>query len=87
MIQRQCLCAHQIIYFVSKIWYNTTLYNWRSYIDIVIHISGILSSMFKSDLYGFIQRILYLVFVRPYYKFTVALVKHSVITNGTIYGI
>ena len=34
---------------------------------------GLMSSTFASDLYGFIRRILYLIFVGPYCKFTMPL--------------
>ena len=34
----QGLRAHPIIYLVSKIYWNTKVYNWWSYVDIVTHI-------------------------------------------------
>ena len=37
----QCLHDHPITYFVFKLYYNTKLYNWQSYIDIVTHIFGV----------------------------------------------
>ena len=46
--------------------------------------SGLISATFVSDLYGLIQRILYLIFVGPYCNLTVPLVKHCVITNGPL---
>ena len=46
--------------------------------------SGLISSTFVSDLYGFIHRILYLIFGRPYCKFTLTLVKHCVLKNGSV---
>ena len=41
-------------------------------------------STLVSNLYGLIRRILYLIFVGPHCKFTVSLVKHSVITKGPL---
>ena len=40
-----------------------------------------------SDLYGLMQRTLYLISVAPYCKFTVPLVKHCVTTKGPLYGV
>ena len=37
-----------------------------------------------SYLYGVIQRIVYLIFVGPYYNVNVTLFQHWVITNGTL---
>ena len=48
---------------------------------------GLISSTFASDLYGLIRQILYVNFILPHFKFTVPLVKHRVITNGTVYGV
>ena len=47
----------------------------------------IILSTLVSDLYGLIQRLIYLIFVGPHFKFTVTLVKQYVIKNGTIYGV
>ena len=49
--------------------------------------SGLISSMFVSDLYGLMQHILYLFFVGPHYNVTVILVQHCVITNGNLNGV
>ena len=48
---------------------------------------GLIPTMFVSDLYGLIQRILYLILFRPYCIVTVMLVQHPVITDGPLYGI
>ena len=40
-----------------------------------------------SVLYGLMQHILYLISVTPYFNITVQLVKHFVITEGTLYGV
>ena len=45
------------------------------------------SSTLVSDLYGLIRRILCLIYVEPYCKFTVPLVKHRVITEVHLYGV
>ena len=42
------------------------------------------SSTLVSDLYGLIRHVLYLIFIAPYYNFTVPLVKHCVITKGPL---
>ena len=39
------------------------------------------------DLYELIRRKLYLICVAQFCNFTVPLVKHSVITNGPVYGV
>ena len=44
-------------------------------------------STLVSNLYGLMRSILYLISITPYCKFTVPLVKHCVITNGTVYGV
>ena len=49
--------------------------------------SGLISSKFLSDLYGLIRRILFLICIRPYCNFTLTLVKHRVITHGTLNGV
>ena len=48
---------------------------------------GLMSSTFVSDLYGLMRYILYVLFITPYFKFTVTLVTHRVITNGLVYGV
>ena len=48
---------------------------------------GLISSTFVSDLYGLIQRILYLICIGPYYIFTVPLIKQRVLINGPVYGV
>ena len=40
-----------------------------------------------SNLYGLMRRILYLISITPYCNITVQLVKHFVITEGTLYGV
>ena len=45
------------------------------------------SSTLVSNLYGLMPRILYLLFIASHCKFTVTLVKHCVITKGTLYGV
>ena len=45
------------------------------------------SSNLLSNLYGLMKRILYLIFVRPYCKFTVTLATYYVITKGSLYGV
>ena len=50
--------------------------------DIFIELS---SSTLVSNLYGFIRNILYVFYVAPYCNFTFPLVKHCVITKGTLY--
>ena len=45
------------------------------------------SSTLVSDLYGLMQRISYVICVAPYFKITVILVKHCVITKGPLYGV
>ena len=44
-------------------------------------------SFLVSDLYGLIRRILCTIYVGPYCKFTVTLVKHCVIKKGPLYGV
>ena len=44
-------------------------------------------STLVSDLYGSMQRILYLIFTVPNFKSTVPLVKHCFITNVPSYGV
>ena len=62
------------------------MYNWKSYVDIVIHISGSIYSTFVSDLYGLMLRILCLFFIASYCNETVSLVQHCVITNVPLFG-
>ena len=45
------------------------------------------SSTLLSDFYGLMQRILYVICVAPYCKFTLPLLKHCVITKGLLYGV
>ena len=45
------------------------------------------SSTLVSYLYGLMRRILELICVAPYCKFTVPLVKHCVIKKGPLYGL
>ena len=40
------------LYNFSKIQFNTEIYNWQPYVDIVINISGVISSTFVPDVYG-----------------------------------
>ena len=47
----------------------------------------LMSSTLVSDLYGIIQRILYLFFVGQHCKFNMPLLKRCVITNGPVYGV
>ena len=44
-------------------------------------------SFLVSDLYGLMQRKLYVICVSPYCNFTVSLVKHCIITKGLLYGV
>ena len=53
-------------------------------LDIFIELE---SSTLVSYLYGLFQRMLYLISVRPYCKYTVKLVKHCVITKGLLNGV
>ena len=49
--------------------------------------SGLIYSMFVSDIYGLIRRILCLIFIGPHCKVTMILVQHCVITNVPLYGV
>ena len=42
--------------------------------------------MFVSDVYGFMRRILCLIFIVPSFNVTVSLVQHCVIKYGPLYG-
>ena len=44
--------------------------------------SGVISSTFVSYFYGWMWRILYLIFITPHYTLNVKLVKQCVFTNG-----
>ena len=44
-------------------------------------------STLASNLYGLMQRILYLIYFAPYCKFTAPSTKHCVITKGPLYGV
>ena len=48
---------------------------------------GLIYSTFVPYLYDLIQFILCLTCIGPYYKFTVPLVKHSIIKNGPLNGV
>ena len=51
----------------------------------VFHV--LISSTFVLDLYGLMQRILYVIYVTIYCKFTAPLVKNHFISTGTLYGV
>ena len=53
-------------------------------IDIFIELKSL---NLVSDLYGLMRRILYVICVEPYCKFTVTLEKYCVITKGPLYGV
>ena len=48
-------------------------------------VSGLIYSKFVKDVYGLMQRILYLIFIIPRCNVTVTLVEHCVITNVPLY--
>ena len=56
--------------------------NGNLYVDIIIHIFELESSTLVSDWYVLMQRILYLICLTPYFKFTIPLVKNRLLQMG-----
>ena len=69
------LCSSDCILCFQYLIFNTKVYNWQSYADIVRHIYGIIIFNFSIPLYGLMQRILYLIFFGLYCYVTVPLVN------------
>ena len=55
--------------------------------NILIQKYGLKYSTLVPDLYGLMQRILYIISITPYFNITVPLVKQYVITKGPLYGV
>ena len=86
-LQAMPLCSSDYI-LCSKIYYLIQEYITGDYILTSSEIFIELKSLsLVSDLYGLIRRILYLIFVGPYCKCTVPLVKQCVITKEPLYGV
>ena len=76
MTLRQCLHDHPITYFVFNIYYNTKVYNWQSYVDIITHIFGV-------DIFNVCIRFIWLnpTYVIPSFCWTILYIYHA---NGKI---
>ena len=83
----QGICAHLIIYLVSKLYYNTK-YITDDHMLTLSHIcSGLIYSTFVLDLYGLIRHISCLIYIGPHCNVTVPLVQDGFIANGPLYGV
>ena len=77
MNQRQMfLCAYKQRYIIGNSWC----------VIVKPQFSIIISPTSVSYVYGWIKRILYLIFISSHFNVTVPLVQHWVISNGPLYG-